>query len=130
MFSVSGSQAGTLVLKLKAEPVDLLQACCPQLYLLLLSVSLSLLWETAMFGRERTLSLCTFPSLRCHLCFGGDEGASIVWEKEMLFWGSGNFGVPFPQLLPRLFLLSVISPLPLGGLVLALGGTGLMQTPE
>lgn len=114
MSSVSGSQAGTLVLKLKAEPVDLLQAHCPQLYLLLLSVSLSLLWETAMFGRERTLSLCTFPSLRCHLCFGGDEGVSIVWEKEMLFWGLENFRASrFPSCSQDFSILSVISPLPL-----------------
>lgn len=46
-----GSQAGTLVLKLKAEPADLQQARHP--HLLLLSVSLSLLWTSS--GRQRCL---------------------------------------------------------------------------
>lgn len=67
-----------------------------------------------MFGRERTLSLCIFPSLRCHLCFGDNEGVRIVWEKEMLFWGSENIRAShFPSCSQDFSVLSVISPLPL-----------------
>ena len=108
--AASRALAGKLVWKLKAEPVDLLQARHPQLYLLLLSAplvaSLDFLWETGTFGRERTLSIYAFPRLRRHLCFGDKEGVTgLLGEGNgaLLPLGSENLGgILFAQLFPRL----------------------------
>lgn len=110
-----GSQAGELVLKLKAEPwthssLATLVCCffpCPHHF-----AGLPLGDSDVREGENSfplRLSKSEVPPL-----FRRQRGCQDCLEEGNAFLGLGILqGVSFPQLLPRLSILSVISPLPL-----------------